>query len=96
MGKRKQYTAEFKREAIRLMESSEKPSSEVARELGVRRNQLYKWKDQLTKRGSRAFPGTGHTQPADELTRLRQELERVKEERDILKKAAAYFAKELK
>ena len=96
MGKRKQYTAEFKREAVRLMEKSDKPSSAVARELGVRRNQLYKWKDQLSKRGSSAFRGSGRGQPDDELTRLRQELERVKEERDILKKAAAYFAKELK
>jgi transposase len=96
MGKRKQYTAEFKREAVRLMESSEKPSTDIARQLGVRRNQLYKWKDQLSRRGSGAFPGSGRSQPNDELTRLRQELERVKEERDILKKAAAYFAKELK
>ena len=71
--------------------SSDKPSSEVARELGVRRNQLYKWKEQLTKRGSSAFPSTGGSRPNDELTRLRQELERVKEERDILRKAAAYF-----
>lgn len=96
MGKRKQYTAEFKREAVRLMESSGRPTSDIARELGVRRNQLYKWKDQLTKRGSTAFPGPGRSQATDELTRLRQELERVKGERDILKKAAAYFAKELK
>ena len=96
MGKRKTYTSQFKHEAVRLMESSDKASSEVARELGVRRNQLYKWKEQLTKRGSSAFPGTGRSRPNDELTRLRQELERVKEERDILKKAAAYFAKELK
>lgn len=78
------------------MDSSGKPSSDVARELGVRRNQLYKWKEQLTKRGSSAFPGCGRGQPNDELSLLRQELQRVKEERDILKKAAAYFAKELK
>jgi transposase len=96
MTKRKKFTSEFKREAVRLMESSEKPSSEVARELGVRRNQLYKWKEQLDKRGAGAFPGKGRggTQ-GDEVARLRRELERVKEERDILKKAAAYFAKEL-
>ena len=78
------------------MDSSGKPSSEVARELGVRRNQLYKWKEQLTKRGNSAFPGSGRGQTSDEVSRLRKELERVKEERDILKKAAAYFAKELK
>ena len=50
MTKRKKFPSEFKREAVRLMESSDKPSSEIARELGVRRNQLYKWKEQLGKR----------------------------------------------
>ena len=96
MEKRRKYTAEFKREAVRMMESSDKPCSEVARELGVRRNQLYKWKEQMSQRGGEAFRGSGRRQPSDELRRLRQELEQVKEERDILKKAAAYFAKELK
>lgn len=55
MNKRKKFTSEFKREAVRLMGSSEKPASDVARQLGVRRNQLYKWKEQLEKRGSKAF-----------------------------------------
>ena len=96
MSKRQSFTGEFKREAVRLLDTTQKPAADLARELGVRRNQLYKWKEQLTKRGSSAFPGTGPSRPNDELTRLRQELERVKEERDILKKAAAYFAKELK
>ena len=96
MSKRKKYTSEFKREAVRLMESSEKPSSDVARQLGVRRNQLYKWKEQMDKRGAEAFPGKGkRSSQGDEVSRLKRELERVKEERDILKKAATYFAKEL-
>ena len=96
MRKRKTYTSQFKREAVRLMESSEKPASDIARQLSVRRNQLYKWKEQLGKRGAKAFPGAGRqTGQTDELSRLRQELAKVKEERDILKKAAAYFAKEL-
>ena len=96
MKKRKTYTSQFKREAVRLMESSDKPASDVARQLGVRRNQLYKWKEQLAKRGAKAFPGAGRQKgQSDELSRLRQELAKVKEERDILKKAAAYFAKEL-
>ncbi len=78
------------------MESSEKPSSEVARQLGVRRNQLYKWKEQLGKHGAKAFGGAGRgSEAGDEIARLKRELEHVKEERDILKKAAAYFAKEL-
>lgn len=95
MTKRKSFTAEFKREAVRLLETSQKLPADLARELGVRRNQLYKWKEQLGKRGAQAFPGTGK-RASDELARLRKELEQVKEERDILKKAAAYFAKELK
>jgi transposase len=96
MNKRKKYTSDFKREAVRLMEKSEKPSAEVARQLGVRRNQLYKWKEQLEKRGAKAFPGAGRQRgKVDEVIRLRQELEKVKEERDILKKAAAYFARDL-
>ena len=95
MTKRKQFSAEFKREAVRLLETSKKQPSDLARELGVGRNQLYKWKDQLSRRGKRAFPGHGRRLD-DEVTRLRKELEGVKEERDILKKAAAYFAKELK
>ena len=95
MTKRKSFSSEFKREAVRLLETSRKPPADLARELGVRRNQLYKWKEQMGKRGARAFAGSGK-RPTDELTGLRKELEQVKEERDILKKAAAYFAKELK
>ena len=91
MTKRKSFTAEFKREAVRLLESSKKQPSGLARELGVRR------KEQLSQRGEKAFPGHGRRIASnDEVSRLRQELKQVKEERDILKKAAAYFAKELK
>jgi transposase len=95
MTKRKSFSPEFKKEAVRLLETSAKQPADLARELGVRRNQLYKGKEQLGKRGAQAFPGSG-TKPTDELARLRKELEQVKEERDILKKAAAYFAQELK
>jgi len=95
MVKRKSFTGELKREAVRLLETSQKAPAELAREPGVRRNQLYKWKEPLGKRGAQAFPGSGK-RPTDELARLRKELEQVREERDILKKAAAYFAKELK
>ena len=97
MTKRKSFSPEFKREAVRLLETAQKSSADLARELGVRRNQLYKWKEHLSNRGAGAFPGSGRgSGSSDELTRLRKELEKVKEERDILKKAAAYFAKELK
>ena len=79
MKKRKTYTSQFKREAVRLMESSDKPASDVARQLGVRRNQLYKWKEQLGERGAKAFPGAGRQRgQIDELSRLPQELAQVK------------------
>ena len=97
MRKRKSFSPEFKREAVRLMESSGKLATDLARELGIPRNRLYKWKEQLEKRGADAFPGMGRRGGTGaEVSRLKAELERVKEERDILKKAAAYFAKELK
>ena len=96
MNKRKTFTREFKLEAIRLLDQGDRPAAELARELGIRRNLLYKWKEQLEGRGAAAFPGKGrHTNDKDgEIARLKKELERVKEERDILKKAAQYFARE--
>lgn len=94
--KRKLYTKDFKLEAVRLLEAGDKPASELARELGIQRNQLYKWQEQLTKQQESAFPGHGNrVQNKDaEIARLKKELECVKEERDILKKAAKYFARE--
>ena len=96
---RKSYTKEFKLEAIRLMNSSEKPSSEIAVELGVRRNQLYKWKDQFEMKGEESLTNRRGRPPKEsqsEMTSLKQEVERLREENEILKKAAVYFAKELK
>ncbi len=93
----KKYTLEFKREAARLAEESDQPMDELARELGVHPNTLYKWRRQFLKNGEDAFPGHGKLVPADEeIRRLRRELARVKEERDILKKAIQFFAKESK
>ena len=83
---------------MRLLEQADKPGSEIALQLGIRRNQLYKWQKELQAKGEAAFKGSGR-RPAheeDEVNQLRRELARVTEERDILKKAAAYFAKELK
>ena len=96
MSKRRRFTQEFKLEAVRLLEAGARPAAEIARELGVPRNRLYKWQEQVRSKGVAAFPGKGRGISNDELARLRRELERVTEERDILKKAAAYFAKELK
>ena len=96
MQKRQTFTREFKLEAVRLLERGDRPAAELARELGIKRNQLYKWQEQLSAKGEAAFPGHGRrAQDQDaEIARLKRELERVKEERDILKKAAQYFAKE--
>lgn len=95
MRKYKVYSAEFKREAVRLLESGDKSATDVAMELGIRRNQLYKWQHALRKGGEKAFPGSGsNPSQKSEIALLKRELERVTEERDILKKAAAYFARE--
>ena len=85
MQKRKIHTKEFKLEAVRLLDRGDKPAAELARELNVRRNQLYKWKEQLAGRGENAFPGHGRRAGReDEVARLKRELMRVTEERDIL------------
>ena len=95
MSKRQQYTKEFKQEAVRLWKSSGRPAAAVARELGLRRNHLYKWQHEIENFGEAAFPGKGGRAPStDALTRLRRENARLREERDILKKAAAFFARE--
>jgi transposase len=96
MKKRPSYTKEFKLEAVRLLERGEKTAADLARELGIRRNQLYKWQEQLTAKGKNdAFPGHGRRAgPEAEVARLRRENARLAEEIAILKKAAIYFAKE--
>jgi len=94
--KYKTYSKEFKVEAIRLVEESDRPVAQIARELGIRQNQIYKWKEQLSDKGGTAFPGKGNISERDqENTRLRRELAKAKEEIEILKKASAYFAKHL-
>jgi len=98
MSTRGQYSREFKIEAVRLLDRGEKPSSELARQLGVKRTLLYRWRDAVRTKGEAAFRGSGRpvADQEQDVTRLRRELKRVTEERDILKKAAAYFAKELR
>jgi len=91
------YTKEFKLEALRMMDESDRPASEIAMKLGIRRNQLYKWKEQLKKNGDVASAKKGRPKKEDqsELAKVKQELKRVKEENEILKKAAVFFAKQL-
>jgi transposase len=84
------YTAEFKREAVRLLETSGTSSTQVAQELGVSDNSLYTWRKQLAEQGEVAFPGKGHQTPAEEeLRQLRAENEHLKMERDMREKAIA-------
>lgn len=93
--KARQFSREFKLEALKRLAAREKPASQLALELGIRRNMLFKWRDQLRNKGEAAFGGAGRPPKSEqsELAQLRAELERVTEERDILKKASAYFAK---
>jgi transposase-like protein len=96
MTKRKTFTRQFKLEALRLLDSGEKKPVDLARELGIPRNRLYKWREQLLAKGSdSAFPGEGRKRGPDaELAALKREIARLKEENEILKKAATYFAKQ--
>jgi len=93
------YTREFKLEAVRLLESGTQGGSKIARELGIRQNQLYKWQQEVQLKGlAHAFPGKGSrwnaSDATDENARLKKELARVTEERDILKKAITFIARE--
>ena len=93
--KRRQFTREFKLEAVRLIKQGQSVSS-VAAALGIRPAMVRNWKRQVEGGGEKeSFRGHGRvTSQEEELRRLRRELARVTEERDFLKKAAAYFAKE--
>jgi len=92
--KRRKYTEEFKREAVRLLESrGERSVADVASSIGVGENMLYRWREAYKDTAAQVRAERGET-PEEELKRLRRELTRVKQERDILKKATAFFAKE--
>jgi transposase len=98
-GKRRQFTPEFKLAAVRLANESEKPLSQVARELGIRLDMLRTWRRQAESRAGitpgDVFPGNGKlTSQEEEIRRLRRELEQAKQENAFLQKAAAYFARE--
>ena len=96
MAKRQKFTAEFKREAVRLLRTNSKPVAVVARELDIPRNRLYKWAQDADTKGEQAFCGSGRPKaPSDELSVLKREYVRLQEENEILKKAAAYFARQL-
>ena len=93
--KRKQYSKQFKVDAVKLVTEQGYKVSEAARNLGIHHSSLRRWKAQLESNGNQAFPGKGNLSPEkEELHRLRKEVKRLRMEREILKKAAAFFAKE--
>jgi transposase len=92
---RRTFTPEFKAEAVRRIADQGKSPAEVARELDLGESMLRSWKQALASEGDRAFPGKGNP-PAheEEIRRLRAEVERLTMERDVLKRAPAFFARE--
>jgi transposase len=95
MGTRRTFSREFKVEAVRLVVERRVTIAQAARDLGVHVNVLRAWVRAYRSDPAQAFPGVGQQAPeAAELTQLRREVARLKMERDILKKAAAFFAKE--
>ena len=92
---RRTFTPEFKAEAVRRIADQGKSLAEVARELDLGESMLRAWKQALAAGGDRAFPGKGHLPAQDEELRLlRAEVKRLTMERDVLKKATAFFARE--
>jgi len=95
--KRQTYTAEFKHEAVRLVTVHGYGVAKAARNLGINATMLGRWKREQEAREDRAFPGKGRLSPEQEaLHCLREENTRLRMEREILKKAAAFFANELR
>jgi len=92
--RRRRFDKQFKLDALRMMQESDRPIASIARDLGVHPNVLYKWRNQFLADPDQSFPGKGKLKPEDEeLRRLRREVENLKEERDILKKALAVFSR---
>jgi transposase len=92
--RRRAHTREFKEDAVRLVLEKEVPVSQVALDLGVHENTIYKWMRQYREGPEGAFPGKGRLKPKEEeLRKLQRENEVLREEREILKKALAIFSK---
>jgi transposase-like protein len=98
VSRRAKYPKEFKLEVIRRLEDGEKSQSELCRELGLSQQMVGRWRLQLARKGeAKVFPGIGSTRSkSSEVAELKQELARLKEENEILKKAAAYFARDVR
>lgn len=88
------YTKEFKLEAVQLVQASGKSQAQIARDLGVADSTLSHWCKQMIEHGENAFPGSGHLPPLEEENRhLKRELEILRQERDVLKKAIGIFSR---
>ncbi len=93
MSKRRKFSAEFKRGAVEQARQPDVSCAQVARELGIGANLLTRWKREADAEGRHAFGGSG-TPRDEEVARLKRELARVKKERDFLRDAATFFARE--
>lgn len=91
---RRQFTDAFKSEAVRLTRESGRPVAQVARELGIADNLLYRWRSEQRHVESQGETRQSMRAEEDELARLKRENETLKQERDFLKRAAAFFARE--
>jgi transposase len=95
VSRRKRYNREFKIETVKLINDGGNSVTQIAIELGIHPNTLYKWLQQYSVKPQEAFPGSGHLTPeAEQIRQLKRENERLKMERDILKKAMAIFSKD--
>jgi transposase len=93
MSKHKHYSPEYKRELVELVRRSQSSCRKIALEVGINPNMLTRWVREADAGGGKAFPGGGIPRD-EEMARLKRELSRVTKERDFLKDAAAYFAKQ--
>ena len=92
--RRQKYDKAFKLEVLEMIQHSDRTIKSVAQELGIHPGIISRWRRQFREHEDDAFPGKGYQTPEDEeIRRLKKELADVKEERDILKKAVAFFAK---
>ncbi len=93
--KYRRYSPEFKRHALKRASEDGTTDQGVCEDLGISPRQLRRWRDQYRLLGDEAFPGQGRSRD-EELTKLKRELAKVKQERDFLKDAAVFFARESK
>lgn len=94
---RKSFSREFKIETVRLVLDGSNNAVDIARDMGIHPNTLYRWIKEFSERPDEAFPGKGHqTAEEEQIRQLKRENERLRMERDILKKAMAIFSKDPK